>query len=162
MIQRIALSAALTLLLILALLFAEYVFDQPRVLGWFRADQRAELQLGHQVYQANCAVCHGVNLEGQPNWQSPRPDGLMPAPPHDETGHTWHHTTDLLFAITKYGIAQASNLEGYQSAMPAYDGVLTDAEILAVLAYIKSTWPRELRARHDELDARSAGVEGTM
>lgn len=153
--QRVFLSAALTVALILALLLVEYAFDQPRVLSWFGTNQWAELQLGQNIYEANCAACHGVNLQGQPNWQSPGADGLMPAPPHDETGHTWHHPTDLLFAITKYGVAEASNLEGYQSAMPAYYGVLTDAEILAVLAYIKSTWPRELRARHDELNART-------
>lgn len=156
MIQRVFLSAAITLALILALFTVEYAFDQPRVLGWFSSSQRAELQLGQHIYEANCAACHGVNLQGQPNWQSPGADGLMPAPPHDETGHTWHHPTDLLFAITKFGVAEASNLQDYQSAMPAYDGVLSDEEILAVLAYIKSTWPRELRTRHDELNARSA------
>lgn len=155
MIQRFSLSAALTLALILALFIVEYAFDQPRVLGWFSASQRAELQLGRQIYEANCADCHGVNLQGQPNWQPPGADGLMPAPPHDETGHTWHHTTELLFAITKYGIVEAANLEGYQSAMPAYEGVLTDGEIEAVLSFIKSQWPEELQEQHRRLDKRA-------
>lgn len=78
--QRVFLSAALTLALILALFTVENAFDQPRVLGWFSADKRAEIQLGQHVYQANCAACHGVNLQGQPNWQSPGADGLIPAP----------------------------------------------------------------------------------
>lgn len=26
---------------------------------------------GSEQYQTRCAVCQGVNLEGQPNWQSP-------------------------------------------------------------------------------------------
>ena len=43
---------------------------------------------GKKIYADNCASCHGVNLEGQKNWMSRLPDGLMPAPPHDETGHT--------------------------------------------------------------------------
>jgi mono/diheme cytochrome c family protein len=115
----------------------------------------AQLQIGQQVYADQCAACHGANLEGQPNWQSPGPDGLMPAPPHDETGHTWHHTTELLFAITKYGIVEAANLEGYESAMPAYDDVLTDGEIGAVLAFIKSQWPVELQEQHSRLDERA-------
>ena len=115
----------------------------------------AQLQIGQQVYTDQCAACHGANLEGQPNWQSPGLDGLMPAPPHDETGHTWHHTTELLFAITKYGIVEAANLEGYESAMPAYDGVLTDGEIGAVLAFIKSQWPVELQDQHRLLDERA-------
>ena len=46
------------------------------------------LKNGKQIYVQNCASCHGVNLEGQKNWQSRLPDGLMPAPPHDNTGHT--------------------------------------------------------------------------
>jgi len=115
----------------------------------------AQLQIGRQVYADHCAACHGVDLEGQPNWQSLGPDGLMPAPPHDETGHTWHHTTELLFAITKYGIVEAANLEGYESAMPAYEGVLTDGEIEAVLSFIKSKWPAELQKQHRRLDQRA-------
>lgn len=118
-------------------------------------DFAAQLLIGQQVYADQCAACHGANLEGQPNWQSPGLDGLMPAPPHDETGHTWHHTTELLFAITKYGIVEAANLEGYQSAMPAYEGVLTDGEIEAVLSFIKSQWPVELQEQHRRLDQRA-------
>ncbi|HMO59011.1 MAG TPA: cytochrome c, partial [Roseiflexaceae bacterium] len=58
---------------------------------------------GRIVYRAYCASCHGADLEGQPNWQQPNPDGSMPAPPHDVSGHTWHHNDATLFAITKYG-----------------------------------------------------------
>ena len=43
---------------------------------------------GQSLYADNCASCHGANLEGQPNWQSPDADGVLPAPPHDGTGHT--------------------------------------------------------------------------
>jgi mono/diheme cytochrome c family protein len=155
MIQRVALSAVLIIAPMLALLWVEYAFDQPRILGWLNSTERAELQLGQNVYQTNCAACHGTNLQGEPNWQTPGADGLMPAPPHDETGHTWHHTTELLFAITKYGIVEAANLEGYQSAMPAYEGVLTDGEIEAVLSFTKSHWPEELQEQHRRLDERA-------
>src|SRR3712207_630865 len=51
----------------------------------------AQVALGRQVYAANCASCHGANLEGQPNWQQDLPAGGRPAPPHDASGHTWHH-----------------------------------------------------------------------
>ncbi|TNE39067.1 MAG: cytochrome c, partial [Sphingomonadales bacterium] len=33
-----------------------------------------------------------------------------------------------------------------------YADTLSDAEIIAVLSYIKSTWPEEIRARHDDLN----------
>lgn len=121
-----------------------------------RPDDRALVARGKAIYLANCASCHGDRLEGQPNWTSPGPDNLMPAPPHDETGHTWHHADGLLFAITKSGMAQGAGIEGYKSAMPIYDGVLSDDEIIAVLSYIKAQWSREIRERHDALNRQQS------
>lgn len=155
MIQRGLLVIALTATLVLASLLVAHLSDQHRVLTWFDGANSQHLILGQQVYQTSCAACHGANLEGQPNWQSPGLDGLMPAPPHDETGHTWHHPDALLLDIVKYGVAAASNLENYQSAMPAYEGVLSDEEIIAVLAFIKSQWPDELQDSHDQLNERA-------
>ena len=74
----------------------------------------------------------------------------MPAPPHDGTGHTWHHPDELLFQLTKYGV-QAVAPEGYKSDMPAFEGVLSDEEIVAVLSFIKAQWPEELQKNHDAL-----------
>lgn len=99
---------------------------------------------GKQIYAANCASCHGMNLEGQPNWQQELPTGGRPAPPHDETGHTWHHDDASLFTTVKYG-GQATAPPGYTSNMPAFGQHLSDADIRAVLAYIKSTWPPEIQ-----------------
>lgn len=53
-------------------------------------------------------------------------------------------------------MAKAANLKAYLSAMPAYEGVLSDAEIVAALSWIKAQWPADIRSRHDELN-RSAG-----
>ena len=121
--------------------------------GLFLPENAEYVLLGKQIYRGSCASCHGVNLEGQvPDWQSPGADGKLPAPPHDETGHTWHHADRVLFDITKLGVAKAANLKNYESSMPAYEGVLSDDEIVAVLSYIKSSWPEEMRNRHDELN----------
>ncbi|MCE8000930.1 MAG: cytochrome c [Rhodobiaceae bacterium] len=117
-----------------------------------RPEDAETVALGRMVYKENCASCHGIDLEGEPDWRTRRPDGLLPAPPHDETGHTWHHPDQVLFDITKLGLARAANLENYETAMPAYEGILTDDEIIAVLSFIKSTWPAEIRDRHDELN----------
>lgn len=129
--------------------------------GWAETDRvvlhdkdPAIVALGANVYEANCASCHGANLEGQANWRSPGEDGRLPAPPHDETGHTWHHDGDTLFQLTKYGVGALINDPDYASNMPIYDGVLSDEEIIAVLSYIKSTWPEEIRARHTEMENR--------
>ena len=108
-----------------------------------------QVALGQQLYAANCASCHGVNLEGQPNWQQELPTGGRPAPPHDETGHTWHHDDQSLFTTVKRG-GQATSPQGYQSNMPAFGHILSDTEIWAVLAFIKSTWPPEIQAAQRE------------
>ena len=107
---------------------------------------------GRALYDANCASCHGATLEGAPDWRSPGPDGMLPAPPHDASGHTWHHPDQMLFDITKRGTAAVVG-GGYKSGMPGFGGALTDAEIRATLAYIKSTWPRRVRETHDRINA---------
>lgn len=109
---------------------------------------------GATVYEENCASCHGANLEGQPNWRARGDDGLLPAPPHDKTGHTWHHDGETLFNLTKFGVGALIGDPNHASNMPIYDGVLSDDEIIAVLSYIKSTWPADIRARHDEMENR--------
>jgi mono/diheme cytochrome c family protein len=107
-----------------------------------RADPRdaARVALGAKVYAQQCAACHGARLEGQPDWRQRKADGRLPAPPHDESGHTWHHPDSVLFAITKNGLVPPYAPPGYASDMPAYAGILKDEEVWAVLAYIKSHW----------------------
>ena len=106
----------------------------------------AQVALGQRVYAERCASCHGAELEGQPNWRQRKHDGKLPAPPHDASGHTWHHPDSVLFKITKHGTAAAAPLD-YKSDMPGFAGTLSDEEIWAVLAYIKSRWPGEVQAR---------------
>ena len=110
---------------------------------------------GREIYFANCGSCHGANLEGEPNWRSPNENGLMPAPPHNENGHTWHHTDKMLFDITKYGFGKVANLTDYKTNMPIYKNILSDKEIIAVLSYIKSTWPEKIQLGHDKRNANS-------
>ena len=66
---------------------------------------QAVIALGQRLYAENCATCHGADLEGQPDWQTPLANGRYPAPPHDETGHTWHHADALLERIIRDGTA---------------------------------------------------------
>jgi mono/diheme cytochrome c family protein len=99
----------------------------------------ALLARGARLYQLHCASCHGANLEGQPHWTSRDARGRLPAPPHDDTGHTWHHDDEVLFEVTKFGITKHAPA-GYQSDMPAFGETLNDEDIIATLAYIKSRW----------------------
>lgn len=96
--------------------------------------------LGAGVYQANCATCHGVSGAGQPNWQSRQADGMLPAPPHDASGHTWHHPDAVLLDIIRRGGEAVYGGPGLRSGMPAFGGQLTAEEIDTVLAYIKTLW----------------------
>ena len=115
--------------------------------------QIAAVAHGRELYLDNCASCHGQALEGQPQWRERLANGRMPAPPHDETGHTWHHSDEQLFRITHDGVAAIVGGD-YQSDMPAFGGTLTDHEILTVLDYIKSTWPereRDYQAQRSQL-----------
>jgi len=100
---------------------------------------------GRQIYSDQCAACHGADLEGQPDWRTPLASGRLPAPPHDESGHTWHHSDEVLFRIVKEGTAAIVG-GGYESDMPGFADVLSDEEIRAVLDYIKSTWPERERS----------------
>jgi mono/diheme cytochrome c family protein len=113
-----------------------------------------QIAQGQLLYNARCASCHGKNLEGQPNWQTPLPNGRMPAPPHDKTGHTWHHTDDALTGVTKLGLKPFAG-DNYESDMPAFGTILSDEEIEAILAYIKSTWPDRERAYQEQMTQQS-------
>ena len=104
---------------------------------------------GQTLYARHCAVCHGINLEGQANWQTPLPNGSYPAPPHDASGHTWHHSDEYLVSVTLYGGAAVTGTP--TNAMPAYQGILSEDEVRAIFAYIKSTWPEEIRAQQAEM-----------
>lgn len=104
-----------------------------------------QVSVGKQIYQANCAVCHGANAEGAPNWKTPDAQGNYPAPPHNDTGHTWHHSDRVLYEIIRDGFADPLR-PGSPKRMPPFGDKLTDADIRAVIAYFKSLWSREHRA----------------
>lgn len=107
------------------------------------------IALGQQVYATQCAGCHGPNLEGEANWNLPSADGLIKAPPHDETGHTWHHNNAYLIESIAKGGARLPSDAGV-SAMPAYENILSEEEIGAVLSYIQSTWPADILAQQSQ------------
>ena len=107
-----------------------------------------DIGAGQVLYEEHCASCHGANLEGQPNWRSSNDDGTVPAPPHDESGHTWHHDNQLLYTYTALGGEGAlaeRGITNFKSAMPGFAEVLTEEEIWNILAYIRSNWSNRVQ-----------------
>lgn len=145
--RRLLLIGAAVLLLILVILGASSL--RSEIVPPVDPNDTVQVALGQQLYQAQCASCHGPELEGAENWKDRDPNGLIKAPPHDETGHTWHHGDAYLVDSIKHGGARLSADVGI-SAMPAYENVLTNTEIAAVLAYIKSTWPSDIIAAQSQ------------
>jgi mono/diheme cytochrome c family protein len=124
--------------------------------GLFPYTDPTRIDQGAAVYQGHCAACHGANLQGQTDWTVPDADGYLPAPPHDETGHTWHHPDTLLMQIVTHG-TQAVVGGTYKSNMAGFGDVLSEDDILNVMAFIKSTWPDEVIAIHNDINARASG-----
>lgn len=113
-----------------------------------------QVSRGQALYAKYCASCHGANMEGQPDWKNRLANGRLPAPPHDASGHTWHHPDRVLFDVTKRGAAAVVG-GGHQSDMPPFSGVMSDEEIWSVLAFIKSTWPRDIQQKQERMSVRS-------
>jgi mono/diheme cytochrome c family protein len=109
------------------------------------ANDNTKVELGRHSYRLYCASCRGRALQGQPLWQLNDKDAGRRAPAHDASGHTWQHSDEALFQITKYG-RFASTSEGQPSRMPAFKDRLTDEQILAIIAFIKHSWPIGVRA----------------
>ena len=97
---------------------------------------------GRELFAANCAVCHGVAAEGQPDWHIKKADGTLPAPPLSGDGHTWHHSDGLLYRIVSQGgqTLEDPSFPGFKSGMPAFEDRLSHEEIVDVLTYVRSLW----------------------
>jgi mono/diheme cytochrome c family protein len=76
----------------------------------------------------------------------------LPAPPHDESGHTWHHPDAQLLGMIKDGFVPGETAPvDYQSDMPAFGAALSDTQIKSVLAYIKTYWPEDILKAQKEI-----------
>ncbi len=91
------------------------------------------IEKGALLYQANCQSCHGGATGGKLR--------DIP-PPHNANGHTWHHADQQLTDMILNGIS--FSLE--EQKMPAFKDKLTEEDVKAVLAYIKTWWTEEQRS----------------
>ena len=96
-----------------------------------------QIILGQSLYSANCAFCHGDNLEGKLGWDKTYRKGRRPPTPLKEGGRIAQMTDRDVFDIIKYG-GQPFSSDDYKNNMPGFEMQLDDKSIWAILAYIKS------------------------
>lgn len=77
----------------------------------------ADINKGRQLFGANCAICHG---------QSGR--SVMPGAPNFDRGEGLMRPDFTLLATIRNG----------KNAMPAYQGLLADRDILDVIAFLRT------------------------
>lgn len=99
------------------------------------------LMEGEAIYKAECANCHGKDMEGQANWQTPGPDGRLPAPPLAGNAPATGKSFEQLVSITRLGMVPPHAPEGHVSNQPAFAGKLTERQLENVVHYIQSRWP---------------------
>ena len=133
-------------LVVLSLVVPMHTFGTEAPERWYDVDR---VESGEKVYAANCAVCHGARGEATPDWRRREPDGSFPPPPLNGTAHTWHHPFGILARQIKFGAP------GGVGKMPAFQGKLTDEEIINVIAWLQNLWPAEIYAQWREIQQRS-------
>jgi S-disulfanyl-L-cysteine oxidoreductase SoxD len=121
------------------------------------ANDLAKVIAGKALYGPQCGSCHGKRLQGQPLWQLEDEYAHRRAPAHDQSGHTWLHSDEELYQMTRNGRFPAMK-PGEISNMPAFRDSLTDEQMLSVIAYIKASWPVGLRIAQAMLNPGNAGM----
>ena len=119
------------------------------------ASTSAQIEEGRAIYMATCSICHGEQGQGQPDWKIPLADGSLPAPPHDASGHTWHHSDAELLRIIREG----GTFYMPESKMPAFGEFLDEEEMFAVLEFIRTMWGDRERAFQAEMNLPLVPVE---
>lgn len=99
----------------------------------------SSIAAGRIAYEANCAKCHGDAATGE--W------GLPDTPVHGPEGHTWHHADGQLMEI----ILGTLNIP--DRTMPSFESILTEAEVMGILDYMKTGWYQEQVEQQREISA---------
>jgi S-disulfanyl-L-cysteine oxidoreductase SoxD len=150
------LLAALLVVGLLATVLALRARHSPET-HYADAENAETVREGKRLYAHDCASCHGRRLQGQLLWQVQDEFFGRRAPAHDQTGHTWQHSDEDLFHMIKFGRFQTTPAT-VRSYMPAFAEGLGDEQILAIVAYIKATWPLGLRVSQALLNPGYAGM----
>lgn len=132
------------LLIFTAFLLAACTQQSGPVPGrWYTAMQVND---GRQLFEKNCAACHGKNAEGTKEWKKRDAAGNLPPPPLNGSAHAWHHPMDVLIQTITEGGAQ------WQGTMPGFNDQLSDEEKKSLIAYFQSLWSKDIYDRWEEIN----------
>ena len=121
----------------------------------------AKVLSGRRSYDTLCASCHGANGVGStPNWKIPDAQGNFPPPPHNDDGHTWHHSDRVIFEIIRDGIQDTLH-PAAPLRMPAFGNQLSAVQIQAVISYFKSLWLKDHQEYQWEIDLQDQTYQRT-
>ena len=101
-------------------------------------DVEAQTTRGEDLYGTHCIECHGGATGGSIT--------DVP-PPHNAQGHTWHHGDCELVDMVLDGMLPRPG----QPTMPAFSDELDEADVDAILAYIKTWWEDEQREQQERV-----------
>jgi len=105
---------------------------------------------GKETYAQHCAACHGAQLEGAPDWQTPLEDGSHRPLPLNSAAHAWQHSDSALLRT----ITEGRNA-GKLSSMPAFGETLSQQEIRSLVEFLKSSWGETERVQQQLLNDRN-------
>ena len=91
----------------------------------------SQMQRGAQVYEHNCMACHNVAGEGISGMVT----GFA-----DNPGTRTPSGSNLIATVLKGGKAVATEHNVTGAGMPSFDWKLSDADIAAVLTYVRNSW----------------------
>jgi mono/diheme cytochrome c family protein len=128
------------------LLFAATGLVQAEQARWYKP---AHAIAGKALFDSHCAACHQPAGRGAADWRERDANGLLPAPPLNGTAHSWHHPLAVLYRQIMNGSAPGVG------NMPSFKGVLSQAEALAVIAYIQSLWSDQVYEAWRQIDESS-------
>ena len=104
---------------------------KPLTNRWYFSEQADR---GLVIFTSNCVVCHGKNAEATADWKTPDANGAYPPPPLNGSAHAWHHPLSVLGRTIYLG----GDPVGGQ--MPAFKDVLSETEIIDVIAHFQTYW----------------------
>lgn len=126
--------------------------SRKNAVGLDRPVSTENLFRGVQLFHEYCALCHGPEAQGHPDWRNPK---VVAAPPLNGTGNDWKRRKQDMIAIIKNG----ANRQG-ETVMPAWEGRLTDQEIEDIITWYQALWPPEVYERWRKVNLGGPAPKG--